>query len=245
MLRAWPGYDPLLPRPFAIHQDWHDQDRQGIDILYQLVGRGTALMADLKAGDRVHILGPLGKSFTIPEELRRALLVAGGIGIAPLLALAHKLLKDNNPPLKLSLLIGGKGKEDLLVVKEFSELDVSVHIATEDGSIGHEGLVTDLLPLIIPKQQPQVIYASGPETMLKQVGHEASHYRIPCQVSLEKLMACGIGACLSCVTKTKQSNVHAHSCSEGGSPPRFQYQRVCIDGPVFAAEEIIWDNGTE
>jgi dihydroorotate dehydrogenase electron transfer subunit len=245
MVRVWPGYDPLLPRPFAIHQTWQDQDQKGIDIIYQVVGRGTELMAGLKPGDQPYLLGPLGKGFTIPEGLRRALLVAGGIGISPLLALTHKLVRENSPPPKLSLLLGSRGKEGLLGVKEFIDLQVSVHIATEDGAVGHEGLVTDLMPHIIPKQRPQVIYASGPEAMLKEVGREAGQYEILCQVSLERLMACGVGACLSCVTKTRQPHLTQDLLCNGVSPSTFQYQRVCIDGPVFDAQEVIWNNGTE
>ncbi|OGW17992.1 MAG: hypothetical protein A3G93_07675 [Nitrospinae bacterium RIFCSPLOWO2_12_FULL_45_22] len=247
MLRAWAGYDPLLPRPFAIHQTWQrqDQEQQGIDILYQVVGRGTRLMAGLKPGDQIYLVGPLGKGFIIPEGLQSAFLVGGGMGIAPLLALAHKIIRDSRPSPKLSLLLGGKGKEDLLRVKEFIELKVSVHLATEDGSVGHKGLVTEMLPTIIPRQRPQVIYASGPEAMLKKIAHEASYYEIPCQVSLERLMACGIGACLSCVTKTRLAQPPEGLSPDGVSPTPFQYQRVCLDGPVFEAQEVIWNNGAE
>jgi dihydroorotate dehydrogenase electron transfer subunit len=239
MLRVYYGFDPLLPRPFAIYQTWQEEDQRGIDILYKVVGQVTKLMTSLQEGDSVYLLGPLGRGFSIPAKIRRVMLIAGGIGVSPLLNLSHFLLQYFTPSPKLSLLFGSKGREDLLLLKEFSKLPIPIHVATEDGTVGHKGVVTDLLPLVIPQQKPEIIYASGPEAMLKEVGQWANQYKISCQVSLERLMACGIGACLSCVAKTKTAP--ANSLGALNSSP-YQYKRTCLDGPVFDAQELIWDN---
>jgi len=224
-------YEPLLRRPFSIHRvTGYGLGVTGIEILYEIVGRGTEALSQKKPGEPLDIIGPLGNGFNyrIPYPASRIpILVAGGIGVAPLLFLAEKLKTYN---LKLTtVLIGASTKSQILCAKEFKELGFDVKIATDDGSQGFKGKVTDLLRQILlknpmnSKQPKNSIYACGPKPMLAEISRISRQCKIPAQISLEEHLACGIGACLGCVINTV-----------GG------YQRVCKEGPVFNAEEIIW-----
>ncbi|MBI5788244.1 MAG: dihydroorotate dehydrogenase electron transfer subunit [Candidatus Schekmanbacteria bacterium] len=226
MLQVNSGFDPLLRRPFAIHRWW---DGGEIEILYQIAGKGTRLLSQLCAGAVVDILGPLGKGFSLPlTGVRPFLLVAGSIGVAPLLPLAQDLIsKQVLTPNQITLLAGGKSQADILAVQEFGDLGVRVKICTEDGSFGQKGLVTDLLAPLL-QTAPSPVFACGPTGMLKAVAELCRQYQTPCQVSLEAAMACGVGACQGCVVKTQAE--HAD----------FKFQRVCCEGPVFEAEKVIW-----
>ena len=192
----------------------------------------------MKRGGAVGIIGPLGNGFNIDIGRRRGkdkrvILVAGGNGVAPLLFLAEKL--SSGSPVRqsagLTALIGGRSTGHVLCEKEFRETGAKVLVATEDGSRGHKGLVTDLLKNELnrhtgtPAHRHTTIYACGPTGMLKVVAGIAQNNRIPCQVSLEERMACGVGVCLGCPVKVK---THC------------EYKMVCKDGPVFDAEDIAW-----
>lgn len=203
-IRINDGIDPLLRRPFSIHRIVDD----GVEILFRVVGKGTRLLSKKRVGERLNLLGPLGNGFRIRED-KGVVLVAGGIGIAPLFFLAEKLTKSKHP---LTLLIGAKTKGEILCEDELRGLGVDVRIATEDGSYGNRGLVTDLLHTLHPTH----IYACGPVSMLKKVTEFAKWNGISCQVSLETRMGCGVGACLGCAVKIGSS-----------------YKYVCRDGPVF------------
>ena len=212
--------EPLLRRPFSIHR----VSMADIEILYEIVGPGTEILSQKNAGEYLDIIGPLGTGFTFNDRPRerqteRTILVAGGMGVAPLLFLAEKLKKHN--PL---VLLGVKTKSQILCEKDFKDLGCEVRIATDDGSRGFKGKVTDLLkhlPSTID-HRPSTIYACGPRPMLKEISLVSKKHNIPAQISLEEHMACGIGACLGCAVKTKSG-----------------FQRVCKEGPVFAADEII------
>ncbi len=237
MLKIGQGIDPLLRRPFSIH--W--MEKGYLEILYRVMGKGTARLPFLRAGEKVDLLGPLGRGFTIPAGLEVAFLVAGGMGVAPLRGLAGQILarwqasgtaalgRDRGP--KIEVIIGGKRRETILSGEKLREMGVEVHITTEDGSLGQKGLATDLLEEIIRKYKstgrlPSVIYVCGPRSLLARVAQMAALEDIPCQVSLEEYMACGMGACMGCAVKTR---THPDS-----------YQLVCKDGPVFEAQEIPW-----
>ncbi|MDO8446647.1 MAG: dihydroorotate dehydrogenase electron transfer subunit [Deltaproteobacteria bacterium] len=208
MLRVGNSYDPLLRRPFSIHRinKW-----SGIEILYKVIGKGTGMMAHIKAGEGASVIGSLGNGFSFTEELGEALVVGGGIGAAPLLALAEKLTgKGIGEERKVIVFLGGKSKEDILCVEEFKEIGAEVQIATDDGSLGHKGFVTELLERYLGQPQgtaPTRIFSCGPHLMSKRVAEIAKKYNTPCQVSLEAHMACGVGACLGCVIKVKGSGV--------------------------------------
>jgi len=235
-LRCQNSIEPLLRRPFSFHRI----KGGSFEILYKVIGRGTNLLAKRRKGDTIDILGPLGNGFDIqrtsgsrgspslepsraqPRGERTAILIAGGIGVAPLLALAEELTDRRN----CLVLIGAKTKKRILCAKDFKKLGVKVHLATDDGSRGYKGFVTDLLRkvlLLTVNCELSSIYACGPKLMLKEVARIAKSFRIVAYGSLEENMACGIGACLGCAIKTRDG-----------------YKRVCKDGPVFNLQEIQW-----
>jgi dihydroorotate dehydrogenase electron transfer subunit len=219
------SYEAFLRRPFSIHK----LSGPGIEILYEIVGKGTEILSQKKAGEYLDIIGPLGNGFDLGVNTndRTPILVAGGIGVAPLIFLAEKLAEIPNPKSQIPnlVLIGAKTRSGVLCEKEFIKLGCNVKIATDDGSRGYKGYVTGLLKkeLSTINYQLSTIYACGPRPMLKETAAISKKYNIPAQVSLEEHMACGIGACLGCAVNTKQG-----------------YKRVCQDGPVFDADEIVW-----
>ena len=246
-VRCSRGSDPLLRRPLGIHRIV----KGGIELLYEVVGRGTELLSRMKEGEPLDVIGPLGNGFDITPRRETAILVAGGNGVAPLLALAEKLaysverIADRE---KIYVLIGGRTKSHILCEKEFAKLGCKVLISTDDGSKGQKGVVTDLLKKILYAKRytlNAIIYACGPTGMLKAVSEIASVNRLPCQVSLEERMACGVGVCLGCPVKVSQlasSPVSRFKPAnrQTGEPTNYTYKMVCKDGPVFNAEEIIW-----
>ena len=239
-MRVSDSYEPLLRRPFSIHK----VNGSDIEILYEVVGRGTEILSRRKPGEYLDVIGPLGNGFTYQATSHKpqaTVLVAGGMGVAPLIFLAEKLadIKTQNPKLKTLVLIGAETKDEILCEREFKALDCNVKISTDDGSAGFKGKVTDLLRKILAtNHKPQatnkmfaacslqpaaVIYACGPKPMLEEISRISCKHNIRAQVSLEEHMACGIGICFGCAVKTK-----------------YGYKRVCKEGPVFNADEIIW-----
>jgi len=216
--------DPLLRRPFSIYKT----DSEFLEIVYQVVGRGTEILSKKRAGEGLQILGPLGNGFGIPDKsIFQAILVGGGVGVASLMLLAFELRKKD---IDVIALIGANSKERLIGVEDFTMIDVKVSTSTEDGSCGRKGLVTDILRDKLCGNDSQIIYACGPSGMLKAVAKIALSNHTPAQLSFESRMACGVGACLGCVIKIKKDD---------GS---FDYKRVCHDGPVFDAKEVIFDD---
>lgn len=224
--------DPLLPRPISFHGI--DTQAGTITLLYHIAGRGTQELSEVNVGQPVSIWGPLGKGWAVPEEIHSTgtqvlpIYVAGGIGIAPLLPLAAKWSDRGKPGI---LLYGGRTEEQLLALEDFEKLGVQSLLACEDGSIGIKGRVTELFNHIERTDQKPLLYACGPKPMLNAVQQIALNNHWLCQVSLEERMGCGLGACLSCVCKTKaddNARVWTHS-------------KVCTDGPVFWSDEVIWD----
>ena len=240
----------LLRRPFSIHR----VNGPNIEILYEVLGKGTQILAQKKPGEYLDIIGPLGNGFDALCAKRSTLsiLVAGGMGVAPLIFLAEKLAEIKNQKsspfakasgdspskleerrrtkIKIIVLIGAKTKKQILCEQEFKKLGCEVKIATDDGSRGFKGKVTDLLNDFLQAnrqtgKQANYIYACGPRPMLKEIANISQKHNISAQISLEEHMACGIGACLGCVVNTKNG-----------------YQRVCKEGPVFAADEIVWED---
>jgi len=230
---------PLLRRPFSIHSlvDLRTGDGTDIEILYKVVGRGTSLMATWKRGRPLDILGPLGNGFSLPAAVGTQFLVAGGIGVAGLFALGQRMRASGHT---CSVFIGGKTKEHILCVDEFKGLGTDVHVATEDGGMGFRGMITDMLTSFLHhRPNPAGFFACGPVDMLKAIAGIAESRSIPCQVSLESRIACGLGACLGCVIRTREKlpvRSQVAPC-EGGSVP---YERVCKEGPVFDSEEVDW-----
>ncbi|MCR4419983.1 MAG: dihydroorotate dehydrogenase electron transfer subunit [Clostridia bacterium] len=217
-LRVGEGYDPLLPRPFSLHEA--DRRAGRIGLLYRVKGRGTAWLAGRRPGDRLEILGPLGKGFPLPQGGVSALLVGGGTGVAPLFFLARELSRRGH---RLRFLMGAATAAELWRLSALRELVPDLAVTTEDGSLGIRGRVTDLLPGHIGGQLLQV-YAAGPNLMLRAVAEWSRRVGAPAWVSLEQIMACGVGLCRGCVVPV----------AEG-------YARVCTEGPVMPAERVVWD----
>jgi dihydroorotate dehydrogenase electron transfer subunit len=219
MVKVAAGQEILLRRPLGIHGIKGNR----LSLLYEVVGKGTEILSAKKPGERVDIVGPLGHGFDFRagKVQPRPVLAAGGMGVAPLLFLGEKL-KVKHP----LVLIGARNKKGVLCVKEFKRLGCEVRIATDDGSLGFKGTVSDLLENLIAgrRNQELEIYACGPKAMLRAAALIADKHAVPLQVSLEAHLACGIGACLGCVINTRSG-----------------YQRVCKEGPVFDAQEIIWE----
>jgi dihydroorotate dehydrogenase electron transfer subunit len=218
--------EPLLPRPFSIHRVQGNR----VDLLIRVAGQGTRQLCGLSPGEVLEIKGPLGRGFKLDSE-KDPILVAGGIGVAPLLYLADRLItmKRNKTVAPPRLLIGAGSKKELLGLREFKEMGIWVQVVTEDGSFGQRGLVTDLLERMSAKGLDRaMIYTCGPQGMLRAVASWAASGNISCQVSLEARMACGMGACLGCSV--------ARQSDSGPS-----YAKVCQDGPVFEAQEVAWD----
>jgi dihydroorotate dehydrogenase electron transfer subunit len=221
MLRVSENMDPLLARPFSIASV---PSRSAIEILYRVAGRGTSLLSRMEAGHTLQFLGPLGKSFAMPEQGMTAVLVAGGSGFPPLQYFSQRA------DVPVHVFVGSRHKDCLPptgVLKRFREQCATVHVATEDGSLGVKGLTTDILNMFLTKMEKKthlVIYACGPHAMLAAVSRNAALHSIPCYVSMEERMGCGLGACMGCSVPMKA----------GG------YKRACKEGPVFDSRDIDW-----
>lgn len=226
-LRAQDQDTPLLRRPFSIHRLTVTGGRvTGIEILYRVVGPCTRRFAQLQAGETVNVLGPLGKGFSLPAGCRRVFLVGGGIGVAPLLFLADRFSSTGIDPAGSALFLGGRTEADLLCRPAFRALGLPVHLSTDDGSVGHHGVITELIEKKLNTDRPDLICACGPPAMLAAIGEIAAKRSIPCQVSIETLMACGLGVCLGCAVDTVDADTG--------------YHHTCKDGPVFDARRLKW-----
>ncbi len=225
MVRVNELREPFLRRPFSFSQILPPQEKKkkpmdegGVEICYQIVGRGTSLMTQLQEGQRIDLLGPLGKGFWTEEGRTRAILVGGGIGAAPLLSWAQELrgirhrkgkgTKHPGEKAEVLFLAGGKSREKILGIPECRKMGLEPLVATEDGSLGIKGLATDLLEreLLMGRYDSTVLYACGPMAMLVRVAQMAYQFTVPCQVLLESRMACGVGACLGCTVKVREED---------------------------------------
>lgn len=219
MVRSVGTADPLLRRPFCVHQ----VDGDNLQIYFKVVGRGTQIMSQFGVGEEISLLGPLGKGFSLTQGA--SCLVGGGLGIAPLLYLAAELSRKAENASAITVILGGRSKDEVApLVACFEEFGVRVLPATDDGSYGVKGFVTDILANETLPEGTQV-YTCGPEMMMGRVFDYCKEQNLPCQVSVEKEMACGMGACLGC-------------CKEKNDG---EYTHVCINGPVYNAEELKWD----
>jgi len=220
MMQVRAGIDPLLRRPFSICGVNGDV----LLILYRVVGRGTAILSQKNMGDFLQVLGPLGDGFESPGGAVQPVLVAGGMGIAPLIFLSLTLARKDQ-----QFLAGYGMSSEVVPLDQLGIVGLSPSIATEDGSEGHHGRVTDLLESVLSvKEKPSAIFTCGPLPMLKAVAKIAMGQNILYQVSLESNMACGVGACQGCAVKN----------ATGLNKP---YAHVCQDGPVFDAKTLDWE----
>lgn len=204
----------LLPRPISICEI--DQKSGGIRLIFRVIGKGTQEFSNLKSGERIECLGPLGNGFAL--EGTKALIVGGGIGIPPLLELSKQLACEKH------IVLGYR--DDTFLIEDFEKYG-NVYVSTEDGSAGIKGNVLDAVKK--HKLTADIIYACGPHPMLKGIKEFAAENKIKAQLSLEERMACGIGACLACVCKSTETDHHTN----------VNNKRICKDGPVFYSDEII------
>lgn len=238
MIRHPGSDDPLLARPFALYDIYEGEEGQpeGIDVGYHVVGKLTTILSHAKPGERFEIYGPLGNGFPLPR-VNHIAVVAGGIGYTPFIAVAREALKrkkyatrDNtlSPVEKVSFLYGVRSIEEAADVSDVKTDGVDFSIATDDGSLGHHGRVTELLEKMISGGDiPGQVFCCGPEPMMEATAKVCADAHISCLVSLETPMACGFGACFSCVVKVRQGT-------------EWDYRRTCVEGPVFSAEQIVF-----
>ncbi|WP_338823963.1 Dihydroorotate dehydrogenase B (NAD(+)), electron transfer subunit [Moorella humiferrea] len=220
-IRCGETMDPLLRRPLSIH----DVGAGGeLFLLYQVKGRGTAWLAGRQAGDKVDILGPIGRGFTLPAK-KRVALVAGGLGIVPLLFLARRALEAGNV---VDFFYGAQDKERLYRLETLEAMAINLFVATDDGSTGFHGPVTELWKEHLREKTYDLSYACGPRAGLAAFARLAARYGIPAEVSLEERMACGFGACRGCVTALLDAQ------------GKIYYENVCTGGPVFDAASVYW-----
>jgi dihydroorotate dehydrogenase electron transfer subunit len=237
MLRAPDRTDPLLGRPFALYDTVLDASGQpeAIDIVYLVVGKLTEMLASFRARECIDVWGPLGNGFPDvgPDQCEDVGLVAGGIGQTPFLAHVRELLgargyggqAPRRQAKRVSLYYGVRTADLTAGVEDFRAAGASIYLASDDGSIGYKGFVTQLLET---QAAPQRLFGCGPEPMMKALAALARRWNVRCHLSLETPMACGLGICFSCVTKVRA----------GGG---WDYRRVCIDGPIFDAATLAWE----
>lgn len=235
MLRLPGRSDPLLGRPFALYDTALDAAGKpfAIDIVYLVVGKATRLLAQVRSGESVEIWGPLGHGFRSLDGRREIALVAGGIGQTPFLAYARELLglrgyagrSPRRQVERVRLYYGVRTADLAAGIEDFENAGAEVLLSSDDGSVGFHGNVVQLLAT---RQRPDWITGCGPEPMLHALAAAAREWNVRCDVSLETPMACGLGICFSCVTKV---------CTGDG----WDYKRVCVDGPIFDAAQLVWE----
>jgi dihydroorotate dehydrogenase electron transfer subunit len=233
MLRIPGTTDPLLGRPFALYETVLDDAGTpfGIDIVYLVVGKLTRALSKYE-GEELEVWGPLGNGFPDLPEMDHMGLVAGGIGQTPFLAYIRDLLGQRGyggraprrAAKRVSLYYGVRSADLAAGAEDFRKAGATVHLATDDGSLGFHGLVTELL---VKQERPDHLVGCGPEPMMHALADLAKQSGVPCHLSLETPMACGLGICFSCVTRVQTST-------------GWDYRRVCIDGPVFDASQLAW-----
>ncbi len=215
-IRTNEGFEPFFRRPFSVFRA-----QKKVDIFYEVVGPGTALLAAKQKGDVVDVLGPLGTPFHLPPpETKQVVMIAGGIGIAPMMMLSDVLKKKKY---ELILLYGGRTRGHVYPMKEFKDNGVKVHVATDDGSVGFKGRVSGLFDKIKLDPASTFVYTCGPNPMMKAVQEFCVKHHLKGQAACEEIMACALGACLGCSIQTTKG-----------------YKTVCYDGPCFNIEEVMF-----
>ncbi len=232
MVRLKSRKDMLLARPFSVSGFNRRAQDIRIEILYRVAGQGTSLFAKLGIGEGLDISGPFGRPFGISPGINNVILVAGGVGIAPLrYLLACLQAQGQKRELRIDFYMGAKTADELMDPDAIRSLCDDLQVCTDDCSMGHPGLVTEPLEQAI-KSYPlndTLICACGPLGMIRRLSEILTQYPVACQVSLEERMACGLGACLGCAVAVRGQNGER------------EYQRVCQEGPVFNLQDLLWD----
>ena len=231
MVKAGRGHDPLLRRPFSVFEVLRPDSggTDGISILNKRIGPSTHLLYEAEPGQRISCLGPLGRPFTIVDPPTEAWMIAGGVGLAPFAALGETLRRRG---VQTTLFYGARSGAELFYLDLFRSLAVDLVLTTEDGSMGEQGRIVAPLERRLAacdRGRSLMLYACGPEGMLRACALVASRFGRPCQVSVERVMGCGLGGCYSCVVPMR--------ADDGG----FHHVRSCLAGPVLAADRILWE----
>jgi dihydroorotate dehydrogenase electron transfer subunit len=228
MVKPGRGHDPLLRRPFSVFEILRENGRvEGLTLLSKRVGVTTRMLLEAVEGDVVSCLGPLGKPFVPVDPPAEAWMVAGGVGLAPFATLTEALVERGT---RATLFYGARSGSELFYLDWFAARGVRLVLTTEDGSIGEHGRVTVPLERELQRSTGSItVYACGPEPMLEAVAHVSTKYRRRSQVSVERVMGCGMGGCYSCVIPVKDRNGSHH------------YVRSCIGGPIFNGADLVWD----
>jgi len=223
------GRSIMLRRPFSIHQASRRGGWAGtLEIVFDVVGPGTQWLAGVTTHETLDVIGPIGRAFQFPRDLRSCLLVGGGYGAAPLHFLAEELrVRDK----QVSMIVGARDHERVFKPVEGKRLASTFVITTEDGSMGEQGRVTDFLPAMVARTSAEVVYACGPNAMLRAVAEYCGERRIPCQVAVEEQMACGLGVCWTCVVPLLAADAQS-----------WWNVRACTEGPVFNGARVWWDH---
>jgi dihydroorotate dehydrogenase electron transfer subunit len=222
MVKVADGPLPLLRRPLSIH----DAGKGGIELFFKVAGLGTEILSGKKPGDTLDLIGPLGKGFSLSGGMKgkRAYCVGGGRGIAPLYFLAREL---GAREVRTTVFYGGRRLADIPLRDKFEKAGIELLCSTDDGSHGFAGFVTELVGRELVRTTPDIIYACGPDAMMKSLAALAAKRGVPAELSLESVMGCGIGACWGCVHRIKNDN------GEG-------WVKICEEGPVFPGDRILW-----
>jgi len=230
MIRIAGLNEPFLSRPFSIYSFSRGQNNCSLQFLYQVVGKGTQILAGLISGSQIEINGPLGNGFDMASARSHVVLLAGGIGIAPLFSLMQSLAAVRSGRY-ITLYFGAKSKNSVIGIHPAGKFCNNITICTDDGTEGEKGLITQVFRREMRKYKPEKtsIYACGPKPMLKSLALLLLTKDFDCQVSLEERMACGTGACMGCVVALRDER------------NRLMYQRVCADGPIFNLRDILWE----
>lgn len=227
MVRTGDDATVLLRRPFSLLGLIREKGRTtGFEILFKVVGKGTEQLSRCRKGDRLSVIGPLGNAFLVPDTCRQLILVAGGVGVPPIRFLAQSLLEREGDLNRCVVFLGGRTRDDLVCITEFDLPGFLLDVSTDDGSQGTQGVVTRSLEKALDAGPADLICACGPVGMLKAVSAIAMARGIACQVSIEAMMACGMGACLGCAVGVTDDDT--------------SYRHVCMDGPVFDAYRLRW-----
>ena len=217
------GLDPIFRRPMSIHY----ADGKTFEMIFRTIGKGTQILSKAEPGKEFDCIGPLGNSFRLPENSEKAVMVAGGVGFPPLYFFSRYLIEKHNfPKENIIFLFGMKTIAEKPMAADVLSLGIPVEFSTDDGSNGFHGFVTDLFETHFAKnlrKEKIRIYSCGPNPMMKRLSQIALSFKLPCQLSLEGAMPCGVGTCLGCAVKKRGEK---------------DYYRVCQDGPVFNAEEV-------
>ncbi len=234
-LRVQDASEPLLRRPFSFHDIQIDENCIQVDFLYAVVGKGTRIMKNLSPGDQLELMGPLGNSFSEPAPDTHPVLVGGGVGVPPIHMLTHRLARKRDSSAPVDVLVGARNEAEVLCEADFRQPGVRLHIATEDGSRGYEGYVTELFEHLYSQDSfpgPVTLFGCGPHGMLDAIRHLAETHDLSAEIAIERQMGCALGVCRACVVKVRNPDTDDTSVAT-----------VCREGPVFSVDRLCpsWD----